>query len=131
MEPIPGASAVAAAISASGVFIAGLHLSWVSHQLGQRPQTVVRSLQIARPNASSGLLRGPASKLKGRSRNYGILVNRPIIVGRELTKIHEEFVGLLRPNFWSDSSRLRAEFTILDSARDPALEPVVGASLER
>jgi len=52
------------------------------------------------------------------------LVDRPIIVGRELTKIHEEFVSGTPATLLARFEAPQGEFTIMIPPADPALEPV-------
>jgi 16S rRNA (cytidine1402-2'-O)-methyltransferase len=52
------------------------------------------------------------------------LVNRPIIVARELTKIHEEFVSGLPAELLGRFDAPQGEFTLLIPPVDLASEPV-------
>jgi 16S rRNA (cytidine1402-2'-O)-methyltransferase len=64
-------------------------------------------------------------KLKRTLEDLGNLVNRPIIVGRELTKLHEEFVTGTPAQLLERFESPQGEFTVMIPPADPALEPVV------
>jgi 16S rRNA (cytidine1402-2'-O)-methyltransferase len=50
------------------------------------------------------------------------LVKRPIIIGREITKLHEEFVAGTIPEILNKFEAPQGEFTIMVPPADPASE---------
>src|SRR6186997_1974786 len=92
VEPIPGASAVAAAISASGISSQGFtFLGFPPIRLKDR-KIWLAQLSEASKHRLVVFFEAP-HKVRKTLGELVILVNRPIIVARELTKIHEEFVS--------------------------------------
>jgi 16S rRNA (cytidine1402-2'-O)-methyltransferase len=113
VTPIPGPSALAAAVSASGL-IDGPFLT-----VGFLPrERVPRRLLIARVAASNlpfVLFEAPR-RLGGTLRELAAtLGDRPAVVSRELTKLHEEVQpGSLRSlQDWARSSTLRGEVVLV------------------
>jgi 16S rRNA (cytidine1402-2'-O)-methyltransferase len=123
VEPIPGASAVAAAVSASGVASHGFtFLGFPPIRLKDR-KTWFAQLSDASKHRLVVFFEAP-HKVRKTLEELTILVNRPIIVGRELTKIHEEFVFGLPAELLARFEAPQGEFTIMIPPADPALEPV-------
>jgi 16S rRNA (cytidine1402-2'-O)-methyltransferase len=124
VEPIPGASAVAAAVSASGIGSQGFTF------LGFPPiRSKDRKLWFAELTETAKkrlvvFFEAP-HKVRKTLEDLVNLVNRPIIIARELTKLHEEIVtgtpGELLKRFESP----QGEFTVMIPPADPALEPIV------
>jgi 16S rRNA (cytidine1402-2'-O)-methyltransferase len=112
VEPIPGASAVAAAISASGITTHGFTF------LGFPPiRSKDRKLWFADAFESSKkrmvvFFEAPHRVLK-TIEELGNYVKRPIIVGRELTKIHEEFVKGTPEELLKRFESPHGEFTLM------------------
>ena len=130
VEPIPGASAVAAAISASGISSQGFTF------LGFPPiRSKDRKLWFAELTDTAKrrlvvFFEAP-HKLKRTLQELSDLVNRPIIVGRELTKLHEEFVTGTPAQLLERFETPQGEFTVMIPPADPALEPVVEVTDEQ
>ena len=59
------------------------------------------------------------------------MVNRPIIIGRELTKIHEEFVRALLAELLARFDAPQGEFTVLDSAEARWIRPLEASRVTR
>ena len=130
VEPIPGASAVAAAISASGVSSQGFTFLgfppirskdrklWFS----ELAETAKRRLVV--------FFEAP-HKLKRTLEELTNLVNRPIIIGREMTKLHEEFVTGTPAQLLVRFESPQGEFTVMIPPINPALEPVVEVTDEQ
>ena len=121
VEPIPGASAVAAAISASGISSHGFTF------LGFPPiRSKDRKLWFGHLSSSKDRLvvffEAP-HKVRKTLEELANLVNRPITVARELTKIHEEFVSGTPAELLARFEAPQGEFTIMIPPVDPALEP--------
>ena len=123
VEPIPGASAVAAAVSASGISSQGFTF------LGFPPiRSKARKLWFGEL-ADAGKYRlvvffEAPHKLRKTLEELTILVNRPIVVGRELTKLHEEFVTGTPSELLERFEVPQGEFTVMIPPVDPASEPV-------
>jgi 16S rRNA (cytidine1402-2'-O)-methyltransferase len=119
VEPIPGPSAVAAAISASGVSSHGFLF------LGFPPiRSKDRKIWFAEAVATSTrrlvvFFEAPHKLLKTLT-ELGIYVERPIIIGRELTKLHEEFVRATPKELLERFSSPQGEFTVMIPPADPS-----------
>ena len=121
VEPIPGASAVAAAISASGVTSHGFtFLGFPPIRLKDRNAWLVQ-LSEASKHRLVVFFEAP-HKVRKTLEELIVLVNRPIIVARELTKIHEEFVSGLPAELLAKFEAPQGEFTIMIPPADPALD---------
>lgn len=91
IEPIPGASAVAAAISASGITSHGFtFLGFPPIRVKDRKLWFADAAESARRRLVV-FFEAP-HKLAKTLEELDSYVKRPIILGRELTKMHEEFV---------------------------------------
>jgi 16S rRNA (cytidine1402-2'-O)-methyltransferase len=112
IEPIPGASAVAAAVSASGVSSQGFTFLGFPPIRSKDRKRWFDDLVEASQKRLVVFFEAP-HKLRKSLEELVILVKRPIIIGRELTKIHEEFVwgtpGELLERFDSP----QGEFTVM------------------
>ena len=91
VEPIPGASAVAAAISASGIASHGFTFLGFPPIRGKDRKVWFAEITEASKTRLVVFFEAPHKFLK-TIEELGNSVNRPIMVARELTKIHEEFV---------------------------------------
>jgi len=130
VEPIPGASAVAAAISASGISSQGFTF------LGFPPiRSKDRNLWFAELADTSKrrlvvFFEAP-HKLRRTLEELRDLVNRPIIIGRELTKLHEEFATGTPTELLERFRAPQGEFTVMIPPLDPAQQPVVEVTDEQ
>jgi 16S rRNA (cytidine1402-2'-O)-methyltransferase len=119
VEPIPGASAVAAAISASGVSSHGfvflgfppIRLKDRKHWLADLVESSKRRLVV--------FFEAP-HKVRKTLEELALLVKRPIIVARELTKIHEEFVKGTPSELLARFEEPQGEFTVIVPPADPS-----------
>ena len=131
VEPIPGASAVLTALAASG--IDGDAFSF----LGFPPnRSNDRRLWIERLQAIGGTVvffEAPHRILKTLAELQHELGDRTIVIGRELTKTHEELVKGPISSFLSGRLRAQGEFTvIIDVGHSPnteAPEPIAASKL--
>lgn len=124
VEPIPGASAVAAAISASGVSSQGFtFLGFPPIRLKDR-KTWLEQLSEASKHRLVVFFEAP-HKVRKTLEDLIILVKRPIIICRELTKIHEEFVSGTPSELLARFNAPQGEFTVLVPPVDPADEAPV------
>jgi len=130
VEPIPGASAVAAAVSASGIASQGFTF------LGFPPiRSKDRKIWLAELSESAKrrlvvFFEAP-HKVRKTLEDLVVLVNRPIIVARELTKLHEEFVTGTPEELLKRFESPQGEFTVMVPPADPALEPVIEVTDEQ
>ncbi|MBY0495943.1 MAG: 16S rRNA (cytidine(1402)-2'-O)-methyltransferase [Cyanobacteria bacterium] len=119
VEPIPGASAVVAAISASGVTSQGFTFLGFPPVRGTDRKKWFKDAVESAKNRMVVFFEAP-HRLQKTFAELSELGNRPIIVARELTKLHEEFVTA-KP---TELARLfpdpHGEFTILMPPPDPA-----------
>jgi 16S rRNA (cytidine1402-2'-O)-methyltransferase len=119
IEPIPGASAVAAAISASGIQSHGFVFLGFPPIRGKDRKNWLAEVAEASKSRLVVCFEAP-HKLRKTLEELGSYVNRPIMVARELTKMHEEFVkgtpGELLARFESP----HGEFTLLIPPAEPS-----------
>jgi len=130
VEPIPGASAVAAAISASGVSSHGFTFLGFPPIRSKDRKLWFSELTEAAKRRLVVFFEAP-HKLKRTLEELNYLVNRPIIVGRELTKLHEEFVTGTPAQLLERFESPQGEFTFMIPPGDPTLEPVVEVTDEQ
>ena len=130
VEPIPGASAVAAAISASGVSSHGFTFLGFPPIRSKDRKLWFSELTEASKRRLVVFFEAP-HKLKRTLEELSNLVNRPIIVGRELTKLHEEFVTGTPAQLLERFESPQGEFTFMIPPGDPTLEPVVEVTDEQ
>ena len=124
VEPIPGASAVAAAVSASGVASQGFtFLGFPPIRSKDRKQWLAELADTSKRRLVV-FFEAP-HKVRRTLEDLVVLVNRPIIVARELTKLHEEFVTGTPEELLKRFESPQGEFTVMVPPADPALEPVV------
>ena len=112
VEPIPGASAVAAAISASGVASHGFTFLGFPPIRGKDRKYWFAELTEASKTRLVVFFEAPHKFLK-TIEELGNSVNRPIIVARELTKIHEEFVRGTPTELLERFAEPQGEFTVM------------------
>lgn len=123
VEPIPGANAVAAAISASGITSHGfLFLGFPPLRGKDRKQWFTDAAESSRKRLVV-FFEAPHKLLKTLE-ELVTYVNRPIVCARELTKIHEEFAtgtpGELAKRFESP----HGEFTLMIPPEGPGDRPI-------
>jgi 16S rRNA (cytidine1402-2'-O)-methyltransferase len=102
IEPIPGASAVAAAISAAGIKSDGFTFMEFPPVRSKDRKLWFASLLEAAKDRAVVFFEAP-HKLHRTLEELIILVDRPIFAARELTKMHEELI-------WATPSELLARF---------------------
>ena len=112
VEPIPGASAVAAAISASGITSQGFtFLGFPPIRGKDRKQWFTDATESAKRRLVV-FFEAPHKLLK-TIEELGHYVKRPIIIGREITKIHEEFVQGTSEELVERFATPYGEFTVM------------------
>lgn len=126
VEPIPGANAVAAAISASGVTSHGFTFLGFPPLRGKDRKLWFMDLSEASKRRLAVFFEAPHKLLKTLE-ELDTYVKRPIIVARELTKLHEEFVTGAPSELIKHFASPQGEFTLLippEGLSDSALEAV-------
>ena len=89
--PVPGASAVTALLSVSGESVQGTRIyGFCSPKPGRRRAQLGRLLEDAAPFI---LFEGPHRLLKTLQELHALAPERRIVLGRELTKLHEEVLA--------------------------------------
>jgi 16S rRNA (cytidine1402-2'-O)-methyltransferase len=121
VEPIPGASAVAAAISASGVSSQGFTFLGFPPIRSKDRKLWLEQLSEASRHRLVVFFEAP-HKVRKTLEDLAELVKRPIIIGREITKLHEEFVAGTIPEILNKFEAPQGEFTIMVPPADPASE---------
>jgi 16S rRNA (cytidine1402-2'-O)-methyltransferase len=118
VEPVPGASAVAAAISASGITSHGFSfLGFPPIRFKDRKLWFAEAVDASRRRLVV-FFEAPHRVLKTLEEldNY---VKRPIIIARELTKIHEEFVRGTPSELLKRFESPQGEFTLMIPPEGP------------
>src|SRR5262245_44683738 len=119
VEPIPGASAVATAISASGVASPGFtFLGFPPIRLKDRKKWLAQLVDASRHRLV--IFFEAPHKVRKTLEDLIVLVKQPIIVGRELTKLHEEFVFGTAAELLARFDAPQGEFTVMIPPVDPA-----------
>lgn len=114
VHPIPGPSAALAALSASGLPTDSFRFGGF---LPVKPGQRVKALEAIREEHATVIFyEAPHRILDALQAIDGTLGNRPVVIGRELTKIHEEFLrGTAREIHDTLAARdsIKGEFTLL------------------
>ncbi|HEX6163830.1 MAG TPA: 16S rRNA (cytidine(1402)-2'-O)-methyltransferase [Vicinamibacterales bacterium] len=119
VEPIPGASAVVAAISASGITSHGFNFLGFPPIRGKDRKQWFADVASGARHRLTVFFEAP-HKLQKTLAELAELVNRPIIVARELTKVHEEFVTGTPGEIAARFPEPHGEFTVMIPPADPA-----------
>jgi 16S rRNA (cytidine1402-2'-O)-methyltransferase len=123
VEPIPGASAVAAAISAAGINSDGFTFLGFPPIRSKDRKRWFDSLTQAAVERAVVFFEAP-HKLRRTLEELANLVNRPIFVGRELTKLHEELIWALPNDLLARFENPHGEFTLVVPPGSGAAEAV-------
>jgi 16S rRNA (cytidine1402-2'-O)-methyltransferase len=118
IEPIPGASAVAAAISASGINSDGFTFLGFPPVKGKDRKQWFEALLAATTQRAAVFFEAP-HKLRKTLEELAVLVNRPIFIARELTKLHEELLWASPNDLLTRFANPHGEFTLII----PPIEP--------
>lgn len=122
VEPIPGASAVAAAVSASGIVSHGFTFLGFPPIRSKDRKLWFQSLKAASKDRMVVFFEAP-HKLRKTLGELVVLVKQPIICAREITKLHEEFVTGTPSELLERFETPLGEFTLMIPPIDPTLEP--------
>lgn len=123
IEPIPGASAIVAAISVSGESSQGFTFLGFPPIRSKDRNLWFTGLQSASADRSVVFFEAP-HRIRKSLEELGNYVKRPIIIGREITKLHEEFVRGYPGELAARFSEAHGEFTVVVPPMDPAETPV-------
>jgi 16S rRNA (cytidine1402-2'-O)-methyltransferase len=108
VQPIPGPSAVLAALVASGLPTDAFHFGgFLPHKAGQRAKALEA---LATEEATLVFYEAPHRVLEALEAIEQTLGPRPVVVARELTKIHEEFLR-------GAAAEIRAQLALRDSVK--------------
>jgi len=142
VQPIPGPSAALAALAGSGLPSDAFHFAgFLPHKSGQRARLIE---SLADEHATVIFYEAPHRILEALDAITQVLGDRPVVVARELTKIHEEFLrgtaAEIRSQLESRDA-IKGEFTILvgkalappadDTPIEDAVEALVRAGTPR
>ena len=122
IEPIPGASAVATAISVAGINSDGFTFLGFAPVRGKDRKRWFDALVTASNDRAAIFFEAPHKLLK-TLQELSLLVDRPIFAGRELTKIHEELVWGTPKELLQRFENPHGEFTLILPPRDRSAEP--------
>jgi 16S rRNA (cytidine1402-2'-O)-methyltransferase len=140
--PIPGPSAALTALAASGLPTDAFHFGgFLPHKPGQRVKALAA---LAGEEATLVFYEAPHRILEALAAIEETLGPRPVVVARELTKVHEEFLrgsaGQIRDQIAAREA-VKGEFTIMigkatqpppdDTPMDEAVDALVRAGAPR
>ncbi len=123
IEPIPGASAVATAVSAAGIQSDGFVFLGFPPVRGKDRREWFETIAKASDERAAIFFEAPHRLVKTLG-ELSLLVERPIFVARELTKIHEELVWASPKDLIDKFQNPQGEFTLIIPPRDRTLEPM-------
>jgi len=112
IEPIPGASAVAAAISAAGINSDGFTFLGFPPVRGKDRKLWFSALLETTKERAAVFFEAP-HKLRKTLEELAELVERPIFVARELTKLYEELVWASPHDLLTKFDSPHGEFTLI------------------
>jgi 16S rRNA (cytidine1402-2'-O)-methyltransferase len=118
IEPIPGASAVAAAISAAGINSDGFTFLGFPPVRGKDRKLWFSALMETTKDRAAVFFEAP-HKLRKTLQELTQLVERPIFVARELTKLYEELIWASPNDLLAKFDNPHGEFTLII----PPIEP--------
>ena len=123
IEPIPGASAVAAAVSVAGTTSHGFtFLGFPPIRSKDRKQWFD---QLVHASIERLVVFFEAPHRVGKTlAELGVYVKRPIILGREITKLHEEFVEGTPEELSARFAESHGEFTVVVPPADRSKEVI-------
>jgi 16S rRNA (cytidine1402-2'-O)-methyltransferase len=126
IDPIPGASALLTAVMASGFSLTPL--TWLGFSPHRSKDLEQWYLRIAAIPHAVCFLESP-HRIEASLRMAGVILGeRPIFVGRELTKVHQQLVRASSRKVLSQLSSLKGEFTIVVGPQEAAASNEIQAS---
>jgi 16S rRNA (cytidine1402-2'-O)-methyltransferase len=118
IEPIPGATAVAAAISAAGISSDGFTFLGFPPIRGKARKKWFGAITDATKDRAVVFFEAP-HKLRKTLEELALSVDRPIFVARELTKLHEELIWGSPNDLLERFAHPHGEFTLVIPPLDP------------
>lgn len=112
IEPIPGATAVAAAISAAGIHSHGFTFLGFPPVRGKDRRQWFGAVTEAARDRAVIFFEAP-HKLRKTLEELALSVDRPIFVARELTKVHEELIWASPNDLLKRFANPHGEFTLV------------------
>ena len=122
VEPIPGASAVATAISAAGINSDGFTFLGFPPVRGKDRKAWFSALVAASDERAVVFFEAP-HRIQKTLTELALLVERPIFAARELTKLHEELIWGSPIDLSVKFDNPHGEFTLIVPPRDATQEP--------
>src|SRR5688572_15835222 len=123
IEPIPGASAVSTAISVAGINSEGFTFLGFPPIRGKDRKKWFGAVAEAIKHRAVVFFEAP-HKLRKTLEDLGLLVDGPIFVARELTKLHEELTWGRPSDLITRFDNPQGEFTLIIPPRPGALDTV-------
>jgi len=115
VEPIPGASAPLAAVVASGFPVVPLTILGFPPRRSKDRETFFK--MVAGTDHSVVFFESPLRVKRALAELADICGERPIILGREITKAHEEFLAGTAASLASELAAPKGEFTVVVGPR--------------
>jgi 16S rRNA (cytidine1402-2'-O)-methyltransferase len=111
VEPVPGASAALAALAASGLPTDSFHFGgFLPARSAQRRKALAK---LKDETATLVFYEAPHRVLETLEDIDAVLGDRPVVLARELTKVHEEFLRGTAAELRRTRITLKGEFTLL------------------
>jgi 16S rRNA (cytidine1402-2'-O)-methyltransferase len=127
VEPIPGASAVVTAFSASGISSEGFTFLGFPPIRPKDRKRWFHALDLAANDRATVFFEAP-HRLRKTLLELGELVKRPIFVTRELTKIHEQLISGTTQELLEAFPVPQGEFTLIVPPKERGDEPLPEAT---
>ncbi len=132
VEPVPGPSAILAALTASGLPTDAFHFGgFLPARPGQRRRALAK---LKDEPATLVFFEAPHRILETLEDIEAVLGPRPVVIAREITKLHEEFLRGTAAELRKGRLPLKGEITLLiakAAAPEPACGPLESAVAER
>ncbi|MFO7605944.1 MAG: 16S rRNA (cytidine(1402)-2'-O)-methyltransferase [Desulfurivibrionaceae bacterium] len=129
--PIPGPSALTAAVSVAGLEEGGfLFVGFLPGKKGERRRLLLGLLETGRPLV---FYESPRRIIKSLQECLDVFGDRPVFLGRELTKLHEELFHARLSSVLDDLAarpRIKGEFVVIVGPAASENEGPTGGELE-
>ena len=112
--PIPGASSVTASASISGFSEKFIFFGFLS----EKQSTMIKELEmLGKINCAIIIFSSPRKFLKNLKKFQEYFEDREVVICREMTKLHEEFVRLKVDNLMNLNLNIKGELTVIFSEK--------------
>ena len=112
--PIPGASSVTASASISGFSEKFIFFGFLS----EKESTMIKELEmLGKINCAIIIFSSPRKFLKNLKKFQEYFEDREVVICREMTKLHEEFVRLKVNNLTNLNLNIKGELTVIFSEK--------------